>query len=119
MNRIILHSVQRRQIPGWIFVRVACAISVLLFPCVVFAQDPATSRSFLFVTANTREHMSDESAWASMDVFEQRNFLAVENYLAARLCSKAQAINTVGMDGTTAENSTVVMGCETSRRLPG
>lgn len=115
MNPNILHSVQRRQIPGWVFVRVACAISVLLFSCVVFAQDAATAKSFLFVTANTREHMSDESAWASMDVFEQRNFLAVENYLAARLCSKAQSISAVGMDGTTAENSTVVMGCETGR----
>lgn len=109
-----LNRLYRRQ--ASILMRAVCAISItLLFPCFASAQDAATARSFLFVTANTREHMTDESAWASMDVFEQRNFLAVENYLAARLCSKAQAISAVGMDGTTAENSTVMMGCETGR----
>lgn len=116
MNCLVLNRLHRRQI--LILICAACSISFgLLFPFLAFAQDPATAKSFLFVTANTREHMSDESAWASMDVFEQRNFLAVENYLAARLCSKAQAISAVGMDGTTAENSTIVMGCETGRVL--
>jgi hypothetical protein len=111
---LILNRVHRSQV--LILIHVACAISItLLSPCLGFAQDAATASSFLFVSANTRDHMSDEAAWESLDSFEQRNFLAVENYLTDRLCSKARIISTEGMDGTTAENSSLVMGCERNR----
>jgi hypothetical protein len=76
-----------------------------------FATDQALPQSFLFVSANTREHMSDEAAWESLNSFEQRNFLAVENYLASRLCSKPRVMSSEGMDGGTTENSSLVTGC--------
>src|SRR5690349_17908506 len=85
-----------------------------------FATDQAIPQSFLFVSANTREHMSDEAAWESLNSFEQSNFLAVENYLASRLCSKPRVMSSEGMDGSTTENSSLVTGCnEGSARYLG
>lgn len=80
-----------------------------------FAGNPSSDQSFLFVSPNTREHMSDEAAWESLDSFEQRNFVAVENYLATRLCSKPQVVSAEGMDGSTTENGTLVTGCNAGR----
>ena len=79
------------------------------------AGNQSSGQSFLFVSPNTREHMSDEAAWESLDSFEQRNFVAVENYLATRLCSKPQVVSTEGMDGSTTENSTMITGCNAGR----
>lgn len=116
MNGLPLRTAHRRQAILLIVIRLAFSISIaLLSHCLAFAQDAATAQSFLFVTINTREHMTHEGAWPSMDSFEQRNFLAVEKYFAVRLCSTAQVMNAEGMDGATVENSTMVMGCESSR----
>ena len=80
-----------------------------------FAGNQSSGQSFLFISPNTREHMSDEAAWESLDSFEQRNFVAVENYLATRLCSKPEVVSAEGMDGSTTENSTLVTGCNAGR----
>lgn len=68
-------------------------------------------QSFLFVSPNTREHMSDESAAESLSSFEQRNFLAVADYLATRICGKAHVWGAEGIYAGNAENSSLVTGC--------
>ena len=100
----------------WIWLFAAC-LTAGVVPRVVFgfAGNQSSNQSFLFVSPNTREHMSDEAAWESLDSFEQRNFVAVENYLATRLCSRPQAVSAEGMDGSTTENSTVITGCSADR----
>lgn len=70
------------------------------------------AQSFLFVSPNTRSAMSGDFAQASLDSFEQANFLAVANYLAIRLCLKPQAWSGEGMTETNAENSVMVTGCK-------
>ena len=100
----------------WIWLIAACLISGIVPRAAFgFAGNQPSDQSFLFVSPNTREHMSDEAAWESLDSFEQRNFVAVENYLAARLCSKPQVVSAEGMDGSTTENSTLVTGCNAGR----
>lgn len=68
-------------------------------------------QSFVFVSPNTRERMSDETALASQDSFEQRNFVAVARYFAVRLCTAPKVEPGEGMDGPGAENSLLVTGC--------
>jgi hypothetical protein len=100
----------------WIWLIVACLSSgIVPRPVFGFADSSPSNQSFLFVSPNTREHMSDEAARESLDSFEQRNFVAVENYLATRLCSKPQIVSAEGIDGSTTENSSVVMGCSAGR----
>src|ERR1051326_1408332 len=49
------------------------------------------AQSFIFVSPNTREHLSDQDAIASLDSFEENNFLAVADYLSGRVCAHPKA----------------------------
>lgn len=112
----LLHSIFRLKILCCALIAVACpGHGIQPHATSSFAGDETAPQSFLFVSPNTREHMSDETAWESLDSFEQRNFVAVENYLAMRLCSKPQVVSAEGMDGSTTENSTVIKGCNAGR----
>lgn len=75
----------------------------------------SAAQSFLFVSPNTREHMTDEFAWDSLDSFEQNNFLAVANYFSTRLCAKPQVQSAEGMDGDNTENSSLITGCSSAK----
>src|SRR5215471_3215873 len=75
----------------------------------------SAAQSFLFVSPNTREHMTDEFAWESLSSFEQNNFLAVANYLTTRLCAKPQVQSAEGIDGSNTENSSLVTGCSSGK----
>lgn len=87
---------------------------LLFFPsilcCVLFAA-ACPAQSFLFVSPNTRDHLSDEDATDSLKSFEQMNFLAVEKYLAEKLCSHPQVTTAEGIYAGNAENSSLVTGC--------
>jgi len=72
------------------------------------------AQSFLFVSPNTRDHMTDESALGSMDSFEQSNFLAAAKFLAAKICAKPNVQAAEGMDGANTENSSLITGCNTA-----
>jgi hypothetical protein len=91
--------------------RIACLMLLgsLLFSAACQAQ------SLLFVSPNTREKMSDDMAWSSLESFEQRNFVAVANRLGTKLCGNPQVASTEGMDGITTENSTLISGCPGGR----
>lgn len=69
------------------------------------------AQSFLFASPNTRDHLSDEDAADSLNSFEQKNFLAVETYLAEKLCAHSQVTSAVGIYAGDAENSSLVTGC--------
>lgn len=73
------------------------------------------AQSFLFVSPNTRDHLSDEAAADSLNSFEQNNFLAVANYLAGKICSVPQVSSAEGIYAGNAENSSLVTGCENSQ----
>src|SRR5215469_12036229 len=75
----------------------------------------SAAQSFLFVSPNTREHMTDEFAWESLDSFEQNNFLAVADYLTTRLCAKPRVQSAEGMDGSDTENSSLITGCSSTK----
>jgi len=75
----------------------------------------SAAQAFLFVSPNTREHMTNEFAWESLDSFEQSNFLAVADYLTTRLCVKPQVHTAEGMDGNDTENSSLITGCSSSK----
>jgi len=75
----------------------------------------SAAQAFLFVSPNTREHMTNEFAWQSLDSFEQSNFLAVADYLTTRLCVKPQVHTAEGMDGNDTENSSLITGCSSSK----
>jgi hypothetical protein len=84
---------------------------------IVFVWLPVSvgqAQSFLFVSPNTRDLMSDESALGSLDSFEQTNFVAVARHLGTRLCPGPQVANAEGMDGMGAENSILVTGCKSA-----
>ena len=83
--------------------------------CWLLFSGVSSAQSFLFVSPNTRNHMTEESALDSFDSFEQANFLAVANHLAARLCFKPQVWSSEGMDGSNTENSSLVVGCPGDR----
>lgn len=76
-----------------------------------FLAGSCSAQSLLFVSPNTRDHMSDESAAESLSSFEQRNFLAVARYLASRICGNAHVWSAEGIYAGTAENSSMVTGC--------
>ena len=88
---------------------IARAVALAILISLLAALAPA--QSFLFVSPNTREHMTDQSALQSLDSFEQENFLAVARFFSARLCSKPQVQSTEGMDGANTENSAMISGC--------
>ena len=90
-------------------------LSASLFWSSLAAICPA--QSFLFVSPNTRDHTSDESAANSLNSFEQYNFIAVANYLAAKLCTQPQVWSAEGVHEGTAENSSLVTGCENSQAV--
>ena len=82
--------------------------------CVLFvAVCPA--QSFLFASPNTRDHLSDEDAADSLNSFEQKNFLAVERFLAEKLCPHPQVAGAEGIYAGNAENSSLVTGCPNAR----
>ena len=85
------------------------------FVCWLWFTGVCSAQSFLFVSPNTRNQMTEESALDSFDSFEQTNFLAVANYLAARLCPKPQVWSSEGIDGSNTENSSLVVGCPGDR----
>lgn len=91
--------------------------SLFLLPvlyCILFACGSA-AQAFLFVSPNTREHMTEESAWKSLESFEQSNFLAVARYLAGRICARPAVWSVEGMDGNNTENSSLIAGCSLSQ----
>jgi hypothetical protein len=59
--------------------------------------------------------MSDESAADSLNSFKQHNFVAVANYLALKLCTQPQVRSAEGIYQRSAENSSLVTGCENSQ----
>ena len=69
------------------------------------------AQSLIFVSPNTREHLSDQDAIASLDSFEENNFLAVAGYLSGRICARPKAGKSEGLDGPGAENSALITGC--------
>lgn len=83
--------------------------------CCLFLTGISAAQSFLFVSPNTREHMSDEAAWSSLDSFEQSNFLAVANYLTVKLCATPKVSSAEGLDGSSTENSSLVSGCRSDK----
>ncbi|HZD95628.1 MAG TPA: hypothetical protein VE133_15300, partial [Candidatus Sulfotelmatobacter sp.] len=80
--------------------------------CVLALAGVCSPQSFVFVSPNTQEHMTDEAALAAQTSFEQHNFLAVAGYLSARLCTKAKVRSSEGIDGNDAENSALITGCK-------
>src|ERR1700730_2161341 len=75
------------------------------------------AQSVLFVSSNTRGPASDESALASLDSFEQANFVAVARYLGTKLCPKPQVWNAEGMVEFSVENSALITGCKSEEAL--
>lgn len=91
--------------------RVCSLVFCAALYCVLFvAVCPA--QSFLFASPNTRDHLSDQDAADSMTSFEQKNFLAVETYLAEKLCAHSQVTSGEGIYAGNAENSSLVTGCQ-------
>lgn len=79
---------------------------------IIAASFPALpAQSFIFASPNTREHMTDEDALASLGSFEEKNFVAVSQYLGARICAKPKVQQSEGLDGPGAENSVLITGC--------
>jgi hypothetical protein len=89
-------------------------IARVVLCCLVF-PGICSPQSFLFVSPNTRDQMSDEMAWNSLLSFEQQNFVAVAHYLGTKICSRPKVESTEGMDGTTTENSSLITGCTGNR----
>ena len=87
-------------------------ITVVAFALCFLLAGICQGQSFVFVSPNTRNHMSDEVALESQDSFEQNNFVAVARYLAAKLCPHPEVRSGEGMDGTNTENTTLVAGCK-------
>lgn len=86
--------------------------SLILSLSLLFSTALCSAQSFLFVSPNTRDQMTDEFAWDSVNSFEQTNFLAVANLLARRICTRPEVLSTEGMDGVITENSSLVTGCQ-------
>lgn len=86
----------------------------VFFACVLFPAN-SLAQAFLFASPNTREHMTDECAWNSLESVEQQNFLAVANYFATRLCSRPQAWSAEGINDSGGENSSLITGCDAAR----
>jgi len=84
---------------------------VLIVLCILLTG-LCQGQSFVFVSPNTRGHMSGDFALESQDSFEQRNFAAVARYLASKLCTRPQVWSGEGMDGTDTENTAMVTGCK-------
>src|SRR5258708_10614157 len=74
-------------------------------------------QAFVFVSPNTRTHMSAEFALESQDSFEQSNFVAVARYLASKLCPRPAVWSGEGMDGTDTENTALVTGCKNGNAI--
>jgi len=74
-------------------------------------------QSFVFVSPNTRGHMSGEFALESQDSFEQSNFVAVARYLAGKLCPRPEVWSGEGMDGTDTENTALITGCKSREAI--
>lgn len=70
---------------------------------------------FLFVSANTRDHMTDDAATEAMNSSEQSNFLAVATYLAGKVCPQPRIRSAEGIYAGTAENSSVITGCSSDQ----
>lgn len=85
----------------------------MILGCLLGQSCPA--QTYIFESPNTREHMSDESAMQSLDSYEQRNFLAVAGYLAARLCTHPTIQGGLGVFAGNTENTAMVHGCAGSR----
>jgi hypothetical protein len=79
----------------------------------LLASIPAicSAQSFIFASPNTREQMSDQDALASLSSFEEKNFVAVSQYLGAQICGNPKVEESEGLDGPGAENSALITGC--------
>lgn len=84
---------------------------LLNFSLWIFSVTLCSAQSFLFVSPNTRNQMTDEAALQSLDSFEETNFLAVAHFLAEKVCSQPEVQSAEGMDGVNTENSSLVTGC--------
>ena len=76
-----------------------------------FFANVCLGQSFLFVSPNTRDHLSEQAAADSLTSFEQTNFLAVARYLGRKLCPAPRISSTEGIFDSDAENSSLITGC--------
>lgn len=93
----------------------------------LFLAQACAAQSFIFVSPNTRDHMTDAEAFAAQNSFEQRNFLAVAKYLGRRVCKEvpsadagAAAVKVFGgegLDGHDTENMAMIAGCGNERSV--
>ncbi len=102
--RMLLTGAEKSMKKTYVVVLAVCFCFLLTGLC--------QGQSFVFVSPNTRSHMSDEFALESQDSFEQHNFVAVARYLAGRLCQRSEVWSGEGMDGTDTENTALVAGCK-------
>jgi len=68
----------------------------------------AIAQSYVFVSANTRSHMTDEDARRSFDSFEQKNALAVADRASCSLTHSVRINNALGVNAKDSENSLVI-----------
>jgi len=88
-------------------------LRLLIFFILGLAVAPfCAAQSFIFVSPNTREHLSDQDAIASLDSFEEANFVAVAGYLGNKICAHPKTGKSEGLDGPGAENSVLITGCK-------
>src|ERR1700722_12658452 len=66
------------------------------------------SQSYIFVSANTRSHMTDDDARQSFDSFEQENGIAVADQIACSLTHSVHIGNVLGVYADYSENSLVI-----------
>lgn len=83
--------------------------------CCVLLSGASLAQSFLFVSPNTRDHLSDEDAADSLNSFEQSNFLAVAKYLGKKVCGAPQIFSAEGIYEGAAENSSLITGCKNNQ----
>jgi len=68
----------------------------------------ALAKSYIFVSANTRSHMTDEDARQSFDSFEQENAIAVADHIACTLTQSVRIADVLGVYAKDSENSLVI-----------
>jgi len=85
----------------------------ILFCLLLAGACPA--QTFLFVSPNTRDYLSDEDAAGSLNSFEQSNFLAVAKYLGKKVCGAPHIFSAEGIYEGAAENSSLITGCKNSQ----
>jgi len=89
-------------------------VVVAIFFCALLSNI-SSAQSLLFVSPNTRDHLTDQDAADSMNSFEESNFLAVAKFLAEKICSTPHVFSAEGIYAGSAENSSLVTGCSAEK----